>query len=102
MAWILQGNPNRFDIDEYLSRYSFIYWSAPTYQRDFAVNDKVFIWRSGSEAGVVAIGILKELPTRRKDVKIPKALGDDLWVSQLDEPSKMKVGVDIEEVRLNI
>jgi hypothetical protein len=100
MAWIFQGNPNRFDIDDYLSRYSYIYWSAPTNQKDFEIGDRAFIWRSGTQAGLVAIGIIKEKPTPRKDVKIKEALGDDLWVSQSDEPSEIKVGIEIEDVKL--
>ena len=100
MSWIFQGNPNRFDIDDYLSRYSYIYWSAPTNQKDFEIGDRAFIWRSGAQAGLVAIGIIKEKPAPRKDVKIQEALGDDLWVSQSDEPTDIKVGIEIEEVRL--
>jgi hypothetical protein len=38
MSWIFQGNPNRFDIDDYLSRYTYIYWSAPTNQKEFEKN----------------------------------------------------------------
>jgi hypothetical protein len=101
MAWILQGNPNRFDIDEYLSRYSFIYWSTPTNQKDFLIGDSVFIWRAGKDAGVVAYGIVKELPAPRGSVKTPEALGEGFWVSQIDEPSEVKVGIEIEEVRLS-
>lgn len=100
MAWILQGNPNRFDIDDYLSRYSYIYWSVSTNRKDFAVGDKVFIWRAGEKSGAVALGLVKELPVSRGDVKKPEALGDDLWVSRQDEPSEIKVGIDIEEVKL--
>jgi hypothetical protein len=100
MAWILQGNPNRFDIDDYLSRYSYIYWSVSTNRKDFAVNDKVFIWRAGEKSGAVALGSVKELPIPRGDVKKPDALGDDLWVSRQDEPSEIKVGIEIEEVKL--
>lgn len=35
MSWIFQGNPNRFDIDDYHSRYTYIYWSTPTNQKEF-------------------------------------------------------------------
>jgi 5-methylcytosine-specific restriction endonuclease McrA len=100
MAWILQGNPNRFDIDDYLTRYSYIYWSVSTNRKDFAVGDKVFIWRAGEKSGAVALGSVKELPVPRCDVKKPEALGDDLWVSRQDEPSEIKVGIEIEEVKL--
>lgn len=101
MAWIFQGNPKRFDIDD-LSRYSFLYWSTPTNQREIAIGDRAFIWKSGELSGLVAIGTVKELPVPRSDVQTPEALGDDLWVSQQDEPSEVKVGIEIEEVRLTL
>lgn len=100
MSWIFQGNPNRFDIDDYLCRYSFIYWSAPKNQKEIEVDERAFIWRAGVHSGLIAVGIIKERPTARKDVKIQEALGDDLWVSQQDEPSEIKVGIEIEEARL--
>ena len=40
MAWILQGNPNRFDIDGYLPNSPFIYWRAPRQQGEFSVGDR--------------------------------------------------------------
>lgn len=100
MSWIFQGNPNRFDIDDYLSRYSFIYWSTPTNQKEIGIGERAFIWRAGTQAGLIAIGTIKELPIPRKDIKIPEALGDDLWVSQKDEPSEIKSGIEIEEFRI--
>lgn len=100
MSWIFQGNPNRFDIDDYLSRYTYIYWSAPTNQKELEIGNKAFIWRSGAQAGLVAIGVIKEKPAPRRDVQIQEALGDDLWISQADEPTEIKVGIEIEEVKL--
>jgi hypothetical protein len=100
MSWILQGNPKRFDIDDYLSRYPFIYWSAPTNQQDFTLADRVFIWRAGEQAGAVAVGRVHELPVERHSVRYPEALGDDLWVSTLSPPPEVEVGIAIEEVRL--
>src|SRR5712691_6348321 len=102
MSWILQGNPKRFDINDYLSRYPFIiYWSAPTNQRDFALADRVFIWRAGEQAGAVAIGRVQELPVARHSVRYPEALGDDLWESTPSTPLEVQVGITIEEVRLS-
>ncbi len=75
MAWILQGSPTRFDIDDYLTRYPFVYWSAPRHQGEFSVGDRVFLWRAGDAAGAVAIGRIRELPTARSSVAHPEALG---------------------------
>jgi len=100
MAWILQGNPNRFDIDGYLPNSPFIYWRAPRQQGEFSVGDRAFLWRAGESAGVVAVGRIRELPTARRSVSRPDALGDALWASAPADPSEAVVGVDIEEVRL--
>jgi|SRR5262245_28360025 len=99
MSWILQGNPKRFAIDDYLSSYLYIYWSAPTNQRDFALAERVFIWRAGEQAGAVAIGRVQELPVARHSVRYPEALGDDLWVSTPSPPPEVVLGMAIEEFR---
>ena len=100
-TWILQGNPKRFNIDDYLSRYSYIYWSAPKYQKDFNIGDSAYIWRAGEEAGVIAFGILEELPTPLSQVRFPNALGDDLWGSRDDFPTEIKIGLHLIQIRLN-
>jgi hypothetical protein len=100
-TWILQGNPKRFNIDDYLSRYSYIYWSAPKYQKDFNIGDSIYIWRAGEEAGVIAYGVLEELPTPLSQVRFPNALGDDLWRNKDDSPTEIKIGVHLEQIRLN-
>jgi len=103
MDWIiLQGNPTRYNIDEYLARYPYIYWSTPTHQRDFAIGDIVHMWRSTIESGVVAFGRIAELPTQKDHVMYPEAMGDDLWIGQGDRLSEIMVGVNIDEVRLTI
>ena len=86
MAWILQGSPTRFDIDSYLTTYPFVYWSAPRHHGEFSVGDRVFLWRAGDAAGVVAVGRIRELPTARSAVARPEALADDLWVPRAGRP----------------
>lgn len=63
MSWILQGNPDVFDVDSYVSQYPFVYWSAPMHQKQIAIGDDVFIWRSGKLSGAIARGRVGELPT---------------------------------------
>jgi len=105
-TWILQGNPDRFDIDDYLTRYPLIYWSTPTHKKDIYLGDRVYMWRSGKGAGIIASGCVVELPTAASSVKHPNALGDDLWVSEKrtghknDDASIPKVGVAVESVRI--
>lgn len=63
-AWVFQGNPEKFDLDDYLARYpELIYWRTPRYAKNIAVGDVAFIWRSGVNAGAVAWGEVVEEPT---------------------------------------
>ena len=101
MGWVFQGNPNRFDIDDYLSRYpELIYWRTPRYAADIAVGDRAFIWRAGNNSGAIAIGTVVEVATPASHVNHPNALGDDLWVSEIPDPDESKTGIHIEELRL--
>ena len=102
MAFIFQGNPNKFDIDDYLTRYPYIYWSVSRLGSEIRIGDQIFIWRSGVSAGVVALGHITELPTEIRNINYPEALGNDLWRSGLDEPTTIKAGISIDEVRLSI
>ncbi len=101
MAWIFQGNPNRYDVDDYLSRYSqLIYWRTNRFIKDISVGDTAFVWRAGSEVGAVAIGTVVEVPTPAHSVKHPEALGEDLWVKNEASYSEIKTGIQLTEVRL--
>lgn len=102
MAWIFQGNPNRFDVDDYLSRYTqLIYWRTNRYVKDIAVGDPVYIWRAGIDAGAVAVGHVVEVPTPARSVEHPEALGDDLWVASEADPDEFKTGIRLYEIRLS-
>lgn len=102
MAWIFQGNPKKFDVDDYLARYpELIYWRVPRYRAVIAVGDRAFIWRSGAESGVIASGTVVEAPTSIDDVRHPEALGDDLWVAEAPERRESKVGIALDSVRLS-
>lgn len=100
-VWIFQGNPNRFDIDDYLSRYTYIYWRCPKHRSDLRVADPCIIWRAGAAAGVVAVGRVAEAPKALKDASFPECLGEDLWRDEPDSPETIKVGIEIDEVRLD-
>lgn len=100
-GWLFQGNPERYDIDDYLSRYSRIYWSAPKHQKQIQIGDRCLLWRAGPKAGAVAVGHIVEPATPRGEVNIPECLGDDLWRDSPDDLGAMKVGIAIDEVRLD-
>lgn len=101
MGWIFQGNPKKFDISTYLTKYqSLMYWRTPQYEKEIAIGDLTFIWCSGPDAGAVAIGTVVELPARVKDLRSPQVLGDDLWKDNLPDPEEFRTGICISEIRL--
>ena len=103
MGWIFQGKPEEFDIDDYLSRFPrLIYWRTPPGQGagNISTGDRVFMWRSGKEAGAIAIGTVEELPTLRDRVKHPEALPDALLIKGKRDPAEPVTGIRIEQLRL--
>jgi EVE domain len=103
MAWIFQGNPKKFDLDDYLARYpELIYWRVPRYQSEVAIGDRAYIWRAGLESGVVASGNVVEAPVNATEVLHPEALGDDLWFANKPDADEPKVGIALDSVRLSL
>jgi MoxR-like ATPase/predicted RNA-binding protein with PUA-like domain len=52
-AWLFQANPSIYDIDLALSELDELPWTLRQYKADVKKGDKVYIWRSGPDAGVV-------------------------------------------------
>ncbi|MFN4014231.1 MAG: EVE domain-containing protein [Reyranella sp.] len=54
-TWIFQCNPDRFDIDGYLTQnVGQLSWLVARYKDDIGVGDTVYLWRSGEDAGIVS------------------------------------------------
>ena len=99
--WLFQGNPSRYDIDDYVSRYRYLYWTANRSRASMRLGDPVVLWRAGRDAGAIAVGRVTELPCPKADVRYPECLGDDLWRDSPDSPTDFKVGIEIDESRLD-
>jgi hypothetical protein len=96
---VFQGNPTRFDIDDYVARYpELIYWDTPRHAKEISVGDRAFLWRSGLNAGAIAIETVVEPPTAGSTVLHPEALGNDLWRSDETDPEEAKTGIHLDEV----
>lgn len=104
--WIFRGNREDFDIDKYLTDFSYIYWAVKhrKHQVEMLVGDRVFIWRSKGKSkdayGLVAYGRVVEAPVDKRSVLYPKHLLEEYW--QKREVSEIKVGIKLESVRLDI
>jgi len=106
-TWIFQGNPDKFNIDEYLRRTKDIYWSVtqPKHQNEIKVGDLIYIWRAkGSKnaiSGIVAFGVVNEESKPREEVKNKLVLYDELWQEDFSEASQIKAGIKLKEIRLD-
>jgi hypothetical protein len=102
MGWIFQGNPDRFRIEDYLSRYpELIYWHTPRYARKIELGDRAFIWRARRNAAAIAIGTVVEHPTPASFVRHPEALAPELWIGAQPPANDYKTGIRVDEHRLN-
>jgi hypothetical protein len=54
-TWLFQGNPDRFDIDSYLNSRTEFCWTVNQHRKHIKAGDRVYIWRSGNDAGIIAV-----------------------------------------------
>lgn len=60
--WIFQANPKIYDIDSAVVGLEKINWHIHQYLKQIRIGDCVFIWKSGKNAGIIAIGIILSEP----------------------------------------
>lgn len=113
-VWFLQGNPKYFDIDTYLAKNSYVYWSVPIkkYQHQMNIGDQIYFWRAAGDvkgtAGVIGMGVVAEPCKPIKFVDHPDLIDPgistdkgSLWSENSEPKTDMKVGVKVHEVRLS-
>lgn len=98
-AWVFQANPDLYDLDQYLSRHTFIYWHCPKFGEQAQLGIPLFLKRSGPGGGIVAKGTIAELPVLKDRVEKPEFLRGDLW-KVVPQENLPHVGILLDEVRL--
>jgi MoxR-like ATPase len=91
-AWIFQANPDRYRIEEAIQEREEILWSVRQSVRSLAPDDRVYIWKSGRDAGIVAVGTVLDAPSLR-----PEDVNDPYWVEggSFDEDTpRVRVSID--------
>ncbi len=99
-AFIFQGNPKKFDVDGYITNNPNILWTANRYTTDMSVGDTAYIWRSGANAGVIAVGKITELPKSLDELKKTGKVRHEELVGNDEDSNMPKVGIEIDEYRL--
>jgi len=61
-VWVFQANPTVFDIDRAVSEEPEMTWVVRQYAKEIRKGDRVYIWRSGPEAGVIATAAVTSDP----------------------------------------
>ncbi|MDG4850855.1 HNH endonuclease [Peribacillus frigoritolerans] len=101
-TWIFQGNPNVFDIDNYVTNHRYIWWSLRQehFSDTIQINDEVFLWRSDGgkrgTGGIIAKAKILGLHNNRTDDENAK----DYWHTDDWENPYLAVKLEVLEVRL--
>lgn len=61
-TWIFQANPEIFDIRAALRQLTRTTWLVTRFKDEMRLGDRVYIWESGPEGGVVGVAEIAELP----------------------------------------
>jgi len=93
-SWIFQANPRIYDVVEALKHLTTVRWAVRQHQKEIHAGDQVFIWKSGSKAGIVARGKAVSEPEMLEES--PEELPFNKSTDQLTE--ELRVQVDIAEV----
>lgn len=71
-SWIFQGNPKYYDVTGAVKSLDKLTWTVNQYQKQIKKDDKVYIWVSGSDGGIIASGtILCDPEMRKPDISDP-------------------------------
>ncbi len=98
-CWFFQANPDDYDVDEYLGRFDYIYWSVKTglHIREIRIGDDAYLWRargkSNGPRGILARCIVAEMP-KNNGFDFPENRGDDLWLDSAYQ-SDYRVGMRV-------
>lgn len=99
-TWIFQGNPTRFNVDDYLLKNENIWWSIRQEHlaKHIQLNDEVFIWRSDGgnkgSGGIVARTQVISLP--QDYINDDESL--DYWYEDVSEDTYLAVELKVFEV----
>jgi predicted RNA-binding protein with PUA-like domain len=74
-AWLFQSNPDRYRIDDAIRERAEVTWTVRQSGKSIHAGDRVYIWRSGKQAGVVAVGSVLDDPSLR-----PHDADDPYWL----------------------
>ena len=97
-SWIFQANPDIFDIDEAIGELKEITWKVNRYKDQVHAGDIVYLWKSGENAGIVAVGKILSEPALLKDLEIEKRFIRPNAARENGDKDFMRVRISVERV----
>lgn len=97
--WVFQCNPNQYDLRGALNELKELTWRVTSYKTQIHTDDIVYLWESGNDAGIVAIGKVLTDPG-----DFPESEDEKKFYVTEDRETKSKqskVRVSIEQVLKN-
>ena len=64
-SWVFQANPELFDVRSAISQLSELTWLVRQHEELMAADDRVFLWESGSDGGIVGTATLIDGPSSK-------------------------------------
>jgi hypothetical protein len=68
-AWIFQANPEIYDVRSAIKSLDRMNWSVVHYQDQICPGDKVYLWESGPEGGIIAVAKVTDKPSLRPEAE---------------------------------
>src|SRR5439155_3326680 len=96
-TWIFQANPEYFDIDGALSELDELSWLVNQHANAIHEGDQVFLWRSGAQGGVVAVGTVLTDSQELEFIPEEKEFNRD---AEKFEGPRTRVRIKIDEIAL--
>jgi hypothetical protein len=94
-SWIFQANPEYFDIDRAIAELDELSWLVNQHAADIHEGDEVFLWRSGPQAGIVALGTVLTEP--HEFMSLPEESKFTITAERFDGP-RTRVRLQLDEI----
>lgn len=93
VSWIFQGNPDRYDVMGAVTNLKECTWTVHQYANKVRPGDKVYIWESGRNAGVIAIGQVLTKPELMTRLAEEEPYFRDASLVGSEPASRVRVGI---------
>jgi hypothetical protein len=97
-SWIFQANPDIFDIDGAIRGLEEITWKVNRYKDRVHAGDTAYFWRSGENAGIVALGKILSEPALVEDLETEKRYIRPKAAKENEDEKFLGVRISVEHV----